>query len=155
MFDKDFTELLSAFAAHRVKYLVIGGYAVSFHAQPRATKDLDLFIGSDPVNAQAVYAALVAFGAPLTGLAPEDFTDPDMFYRMGSPPQMVDILPAINGVDFDSAWSNQVQVVVDEATGLTASFIALPDLIASKLAAGRPQDLADVAALRAATQNEA
>ena len=155
MFDKDFTELLSAFAAHHVKYLIIGGYAVSLHAQPRATKDLDLFIGSDPVNAQAVYAALVAFGAPLTGLAPEDFTDPDMFYRMGSPPQMVDILPAINGVDFDSAWSNQVQVVVDEATGLTASFIALPDLIASKLAAGRPQDLADVAALRSATQNEA
>ena len=64
MFD-DFKELLSVFNAHSGKYLIVGGYAVSFHAQPRATKDLDLFIKADRANAQAVYAALSSFGAPL------------------------------------------------------------------------------------------
>jgi hypothetical protein len=63
MFD-DFKKLLSVFNAHSVKYLVVGGYAVSFHAQPRATKDLDLFLKADPANAKATYAALASFGAP-------------------------------------------------------------------------------------------
>jgi hypothetical protein len=74
MFD-DYKELLSVFNAHNVKYLVVGGHAVSFHAQPRATKDLDLFIQADPVNAKATYAALAAFGAPLTGISVDDFAD--------------------------------------------------------------------------------
>ncbi len=71
----DFKELLSIFNAQRVKYLIVGGYAVAFHAQPRATKDLDLFIRPDADNAKAVYAALAAFGAPLGELTPEDFFD--------------------------------------------------------------------------------
>ena len=62
MFD-DFKELLSIFHAHGVKYLIVGGYAVSFHAQPRATKDIDLLIKPDPENAKAVYAVLSKFGA--------------------------------------------------------------------------------------------
>jgi hypothetical protein len=63
MFD-DFKKLLSVFNAHSVKYLVVGGYAVSFHAQPRATKDLDLFLKADPANAKATYAALASFASP-------------------------------------------------------------------------------------------
>lgn len=77
----DFKELLSIFNARGVKYLILGGYAVSFHAQPRATKDLDLFVRRDAANAHAIYQALAAFGAPLAGLAPEDFLDPDGFFR--------------------------------------------------------------------------
>ena len=73
MFNPDFSELLSVFNGHKVKYLVVGGYAVGFHAQPRATKDLDLLIRPDAENAKAVYAALATFGAPLTGLTPDDF----------------------------------------------------------------------------------
>jgi hypothetical protein len=80
--DSDFKELLSAFNAHRVKYLIVGGYAVSFHAQTRATKDLDIFIERDTENATAVFAALAAFGAPLVGLTPEDFQTSDEFFRM-------------------------------------------------------------------------
>ena len=64
MFD-DFKKFLSVFNDHSVKYLVVGGYAVSFHAQPHATQDLDLFIKADPANAKATYAALTNFGAPL------------------------------------------------------------------------------------------
>ena len=147
MFD-DFKELLSIFNAHSVKYLIVGGYAVSFHSQPRATKDIDLLIKPDAENAKAVYAALANFGAPLEGLTAKDFSDRSKFFRMGREPVMVDLLPEIDGVDFDRAWKNRVEAVIDLATGLRASFISGPDLVAAKLAAGRPQDIADVAALR-------
>ena len=146
MFD-DFKELLSIFNAHSVKYLIVGGYAVSFHAQPRATKDIDLLIKPDAENAKAVYAALARLGAPLEGLTVEDFSDRDKFFRMGHEPVMVDILPEIEGIDFDRAWGKRIESVIDLESGLTAFFISRPDLVAAKLAAGRPQDIADVAAL--------
>ena len=73
---QDFKELLSAFNAGQVRYLIVGGYAVSFHAQPRATKDLDILIGADAENSKAVYAALAKFGAPIEGLSAEDFAEP-------------------------------------------------------------------------------
>src|ERR1700744_2093298 len=99
----DFKELLRSFHARGVKYLVVGGYAVSFHAQPRATKDLDIFLRADPQNAEAAYAALAGFGAPMDQIAVEDLANPAKFVRFGHPPVAVDILPAIDGVDFDSA----------------------------------------------------
>jgi hypothetical protein len=97
----DFKELLSIFNAQKVKYLIVGGYAVSFHAQPRATKDLDLLIKPDADNAKVVFAALAEFGAAVEGLAAEEFIEPDKFFRMGRSPVMVDIVSEISGVDFD------------------------------------------------------
>ena len=99
----DFKDLLSAFHAHGVKYLVIGGYAVSFYTQPRATKDIDIFIKADPANARAALHALTAFGAPVAGLTEEDLADPSHFLRFGREPVAVDILPGVDGVDFDTA----------------------------------------------------
>jgi hypothetical protein len=148
----DFKELLQSFHAHRVKYLIVGGYAVSFHAQPRVTKDLDLFIQTSGENARAVYAALASFGAPLEGIRVEDFADPSKFIRFGRAPVAIDILSSIDGVNFDEAWSRRVEGVIDEATGLVAYFISRDDLIASKLAAGRTRDLADVEEIREAGQ---
>jgi hypothetical protein len=150
----DFKELLSIFNAHGVKYLIVGGYAVSFHAQPRVTKDIDLLIKPDADNAKAVYASLAEFGAPLEGLTPETFRERGKFFRMGREPVAVDILPEIDGVDFDRAWERRVQGVIDMASGLTAHFISGADLMAAKLAAGRPQDMADVAALHKAEESQ-
>ena len=145
MFE-DFRDLLRAFNAHRVRYLIVGGYAVSLHAQPRATKDLDILIGADPENGRAVFAALRQFGAPLEGLEARDLTDVESFFRMGTPPVMVDIMARISGIDFGLAWQRRVEVSIDDA--LTATFISREDLLAAKIAAGRPQDLADAAALQ-------
>src|SRR5271166_4822959 len=100
----DFKELLSVLNAHRVKYLVVGAYAVSIHAQPRATKDLDILVKADAENAKAVFTALAEFGAPLQDLTPADFAEPGQFFRMGRAPVGVDILTAIPGVEFDTAW---------------------------------------------------
>lgn len=148
--NQDYKDLLSAFNAHGVKYLIVGGYAVIFHAQPRFTKDIDIFIKADLANAQAAYTALTAFGAPLQNIRPEDFADRTTFFRFGNEPQSIDILPDIPGADFDAAWERRVEDVIDPVAGLRAFFISRDDLIAAKLAAARPQDLADVDALRKA-----
>jgi hypothetical protein len=132
----------------------VGGFAVIYHSQPRFTKDMDLFIKADHENAKATYAALAQFGTPLQGIRPEHFTDPNSFFRFGREPKGFDILPAIPGVDFDAAWERRVETVVDTATGLKANFISADDLIASKLASGRPQDIADADAIRKATKSQ-
>lgn len=150
MFD-DFKELLSALNKHKVKYLVVGAYAVGYHAQPRATKDLDVLVQPAAKNGEAVYRALRDFGAPnIQNLTPADFTVAGTFYRMGVPPVAIDILSGIKGVAFNAAWKNRVAVILDRETGLTAHFISRDDLIAAKLAAGRPHDLGDVDAIRTA-----
>jgi len=150
---QDYKDLLSAFHAHGVKYLIVGGYAVIFYAQPRFTRDIDFLIKADSVNAQAVYAALADFGAPLQGIRPEDFADRGSFFRFGHDPRGFDLLPDIPGVDFDAAWERRVEGVLDAATGLKAFFISRDDLIAAKLASGRMRDLADVEEIRAAAKS--
>ena len=150
----DFRELSSALNDCNVKYLVVGAYAVAVHAQPRATKDLDLLVKADADNAKAIFAALAKFGAPLQGMSADDFSEPGPFFRMGREPVGVDILTEIPGVEFDPAWERRVEDVVDEASGLRASFISREDLIAAKLAAGRRQDLADVEAIATALKSQ-
>ena len=151
---QDYKDLLSAFHAHGVKYLIVGGYAVIFHAQPRFTKDIDVFIKADAANAQAIYDALSEFGAPVQGVRPEDFADRGNFFRFGRDPRGFDILPDLPGVDFDTAWARRVEGVIDATNGLKAFFISKDDLIATKLASGRPQDLADVSNIQKATGSQ-
>jgi len=137
----DFKELLSLFTAHKVRYLVVGGYAVMKYSEPRFTKDLDLWIAVDRSNAAAVFAALKEFGAPLAGLSEADFQEPGYVYQMGRAPLRVDILMSVEGVDFDQAWRKRVEVGID---GTSIPFIAKDDLIVAKRVAGRPQDLIDL-----------
>jgi hypothetical protein len=150
----DFKELLSVLNAYRVKYLVVGAYAVSVHAQPRATKDLDILILPEAENAKKIYAALAHFGAPLEGLTFADFAERGPFFHMGREPVAVDILTEIPGVEFDAAWEHRVEDVIDAVSGLKANFISREDLMAAKLAAARPQDIADVDALRKAEESQ-
>jgi hypothetical protein len=150
---QDYKDLLSAFHAHGVRYLIVGGYAVIFHAQPRFTNDMDFFIKADAANAQATYAALAEFGAVLEGIRPDEFADRGSFFRFGRDPRGFDILPDLPGVDFEAAWERRVEGLIDEATGLKAFFISKDDLIAAKLASGRPQDVADVSAIQKAGES--
>jgi hypothetical protein len=139
MFSQGFKELLSAFNEHRVKYLIVGGYALAVHAQPRATRDLDLFVQPDSENARAVFAALAQFGAPLESLKPNDLMDRGSFFRMGTAPQMIEIFSQISGVEFDHAWEHRVEIAIDGESGLKAWFISAEDFVANKLAAAGPR----------------
>jgi hypothetical protein len=149
---KDLKELLRAFNDHAVKYLVVGGYAFGVHAEPRATKDLDLFIRSDKENSEAVFRALAQYGAPLAGLSPSDFMD-DTGFQIGQPPARIDLLQHIDGISFDEAWENRIEGLLDGE--IRTLVISRDDLIRNKLASGREQDVLDVKKLRAAAQEGA
>jgi hypothetical protein len=147
MMPKDLKELLRAFNDHAVKYLIVGGYAFGVHAEPRATKDLDIFIRSDGDNSKAVFRALAQYGAPLDGLSPADFLDGTTF-QIGQPPARIDILQRIDGVTFDEAWKNRIEGLIDGEVQIAV--ISRDDLIRNKLACGREQDILDAKKLRAA-----
>jgi len=138
--NSDFSDLLRIFNDHNVRYMVIGGYAVVQYAEPRFTKDLDVLISTDTTNAEAVFNALHEFGAPLSGLTPKDFAEEGFFFQMGVPPVRVDVLMGIPGIQFEECWNRRTETDFD---GLKVIFISKQDLIVSKRAAGRPQDLID------------
>ena len=144
--DENLKQLLSAFNANHVRYVIIGGYAVFVHAQPRMTKDLDVFIESSLENARATYKGLAEFGAPLEMFAVSDFSDGKTIGRFGVPPICCEVIQRIDGVDFESVYENSISVMIDGE--VPARYISAEDLITNKLASGRPQDLADVEAIR-------
>ncbi|HEV2991931.1 MAG TPA: DUF6036 family nucleotidyltransferase [Candidatus Angelobacter sp.] len=151
MMPKDLKELLHAFNDHGVKYLVVGGYAYGVYAEPRATKDLDIFISSDQANSQAVFRALAQFGAPLEGLSPADFMDGSTF-QIGQPSARIGILQHIDGISFEEAWKNRIEGVMDGE--IRVFVISKKDLVQNKLASGREQDILDVKKLRKAVPGD-
>lgn len=136
----NFKDLLLCLERNNCKYLIVGGYAVMKYSEPRFTKDLDILIALSDQNSKAVYTALKEFGAPLTDLTPADFSKKGYFYKMGNAPLRVDILMSIPGIDFEEAWKNKVTEIIQD---VAMHFISKKDLIQSKKASGRPQDLID------------
>lgn len=145
MLNPDFREVLSEFAAERVEFVVVGAFALAAHGLPRAT-DIDLWVRPDQENAQRVWRALARFGAPVTEITPDDFAVPEMVVQIGVPPSRIDVLTSIDGVGFAEAWEERASIFVD---GVEIPVIGREHLIRNKTAAGRPQDLADLARLRA------
>jgi hypothetical protein len=150
--NQDFRELLSILNDEKVKYLIVGGYAVIRHAEPRYTKDLDIWVSPDRENAERVFRALKKFGAPLTDLSPQDFTEKGFFYTMGMAPSRVDILFDLKGLEFEKCYERRIE---SDLGGLVVNIIAADDLIVNKESVGRYQDLADVEKLRIAQERRA
>jgi hypothetical protein len=141
----DFLDLLRALLGADVRFLVVGAYAVGVHGRPRATKDLDVWVEASSENAPKVINGLVEFGAPLMGLTEADLQSPGVGLQIGVEPGRIDVLTSVSGVRFEDAWSRKVQA--NFAEGVRCNVIGLEELLQNKRAAGRPQDLADVAAL--------
>lgn len=139
--NPDFSDLLRNLSDARARYIVVGAYAVIYHAEPRYTKDLDIWIEPTPENATRVWQALIAFGAPLRSLRPADLLSPDAVLQIGVEPNRIDILSAVDGLTFDEAWKNRVRT---SYAGVPLFVLGRADLIRAKKAAGRPQDLLDV-----------
>ena len=138
---KDFRELLESLNAKHVRYLLVGGYAVTHYGHSRATNDIDLFIADDQTNAENMVAALEDFGFGVGELTSELFTKKDSLIVMGVEPMAVDILNYLSGIDFEKAYSRKL--VIDDA-GLKVNVISYDDLIVNKRTVGRYKDLADV-----------
>ena len=141
MLNPDYRDILSIFNEERVEYLVIGAYALAAHGLPRATGDIDLWIKRDERNAGRVWRSIVKFGAPLSNLKESDFSSPGMVYQIGVAPNRIDILTSIDGVEFNDAWRQRVEINIED---VLVFVISKAHLIANKKTVGRPQDLADV-----------
>jgi hypothetical protein len=137
----DFKEFLKLFNAHRVEYLVVGGYAVGVHGYPRATVDLDVWVRSSPDNAARIVAALHAFGFAATAPDPSLFLSDRTIVRFGVPPFRIELMTSIDGVMFDACAQRALVMEID---GTSVPFISLEDLRANKRAAGRHKDLNDL-----------
>jgi len=149
--NQDFRDLLRVFNEEKVKYLIVGGYALIKHSEPRYTKDLDIWVSPEEENALRVFRALVNYGAPVESMSAADFMREGYFFTMGLAPNRIDILFDLKGLTFEGAWRRRVCDVVGD---VEICFLSRVDLIINKEAVGRKQDLADVEKLRIADIRE-
>ncbi len=145
MLNSDYKDMLQSFIDHKVHFLVVGAYAMGVHGYPRATGDIDIWVKSSPDNAKGVYQALADFGAPLHDIEENTFCQEGIVFQIGVAPRRIDILTAIDGVQFDQAYANCTTTVID---GLQIPVLSKEDLIKNKQSTGRPKDQADIDSLR-------
>lgn len=143
---EDFRDLVTELVRARARFLIVGAHALAVYGIPRATVDLDIWIDPAPPNASKIWAALIAFGAPLDALRvnESDFSRADMVVQLGLPPYRIDLLTGVTGLTFDEAWEEHVEASFE---GVLAPFIGRAALIRNKRATGRTKDLADLESL--------
>ncbi|MDR0646120.1 MAG: nucleotidyltransferase [Elusimicrobiota bacterium] len=141
MLNNDYKDMLSALREEKVKFLLVGAYAMAAQGYPRATMDIDIWIIASAENISAVMKALKRFGAPMHNISAEDFKSDDFVFQIGVAPRRIDILTSIDGLDFVTAFKNSCVVEVD---GIAVNVLSKEDLIINKRASGRTKDLADV-----------
>ena len=142
--NQDFVDLLRAFAAHDVRFLIVGAYALALHGRPRATGDLDVWIDATPENARRVMRALVVFGAPTSQIQEADFSRPGIVYQLGVVPGRIDVLTELTGLSFQEAWPGRIRHPFGD---VEADFIGLEAFLKNKRATGRAKDLGDIEGL--------
>jgi hypothetical protein len=142
--NPDFVVLLRELSAAEARFLVVGAFAVSFHARPRATGTLDIWIEPTAANAAKAIRALTKFGAPMTDIRPAALVKPRMVYQIGVLPRRIDLLTSLTALVFEEAWASRVPGRIG---GVEVPFIGRDALMRNKRAVGRPQDLADLESL--------
>lgn len=143
--NPDFRDLLLALSEAGARFLVVGAYAVSFHSEPRATADLDIWVDATAENAARVYRALAAFGAPLADISETDLATPDIVIQLGVAPRRIDLLTSITAVAFEEAWPARVEATYG---GVRFPVIGSEALMKNKKALDRPKDRLDLELLR-------
>jgi hypothetical protein len=139
--NPDFREFIALLNSREVRYLIVGGYAVAFHGYPRYTKDIDIWIDAERENAEKLLQAVNDFGFGTVGLKAEDFLISGYVIQLGYPPNRIDLLTSIKGVDFATCYASRIEIEIE---GTTICLIDVENLKKNKRATGRLQDLADV-----------
>lgn len=144
--SQDLREFIELLNSHKVEFLIVSAHALAFHGLPRYTKDVGFFIATTPPNAESSAKVIQEFGFGATGLSAADFLTPDSVIQLGLEPNRIDLLTGLSGIDWEEAWSTRDSGTLDE---VPVSFLSKESYSKNKLASGRPQDVADVARLRA------
>lgn len=139
--SKDFEELFGLLNQNNVKYLLVGGYAFAIHAEPRYTKDIDIFYKADRKNVRNLQKAINDFGFSSLNISMDDYLNPGRVIQLGMAPYRIDLMNEIDGVSYDNAWKNRIQSKYGDQT---IHVICKEDLIKNKKATGRERDLLDV-----------
>lgn len=145
MLNEDFKDILSCLLEENVEFLLIGAYALAAHGYPRATKDIDIWVKAGEENAPRIMKALSRFGAPMSQIDSHDFLTEGAVFQIGIAPRRIDITTRIDGVRFEDAYPERMQVEIE---GLRIPVISRRRLIENKEASGRPQDLVDAKTLK-------
>lgn len=147
----DLREFIVLLNSHGVEYLVVGGHAVAYHGHPRFTGDIDFLIRAAQSNAQRVLNVLHAFGFGDLGITEGDLVGPGRIIQLGHPPNRIDVLTSISGVDFESAWQSRVETLIGDQP---VNLLGWEDLLRNKRASGRQKDLADLEKLLAVAKRK-
>jgi len=139
--EKDYEELLELFNKNRVRYCIVGAYAVGFHGLPRYTKDIDILVEPSLENSLRVVKSLDEFGFKNTGLAKDDFAEEGRIVQLGVEPVRIDIITSIGGCSFKEIWKNRKTF---QYGSQRVFFIGIKELIKAKKASGRSQDKVDL-----------
>jgi predicted nucleotidyltransferase len=139
--EKDYKEFLQLLAAKKAKYLIVGGFAFSFYAEPRYTKDIDILVEATEENGARIVAAIAEFWGTKPEVDPADFLQSDLIVQLGFEPVRIDIITACAGIKFELAWKNRTRATYGD---IEVFFISLEDLILNKKAVGRDRDRLDV-----------
>ncbi len=151
MLNEDYKEMLHALSDEKVKFLLVGAYALAAHGYPRATMDIDLWVMPSPENADAVLRALRRFGASLHNLTKEDLQKDGIIFQIGVAPRRIDIITTASGLQFEPAYRNSLPINI---AGIEVRIPSIDDLITNKRATGRTKDLADAEALESLSNHE-
>jgi hypothetical protein len=136
--------MLHALSEEKVKFILVGAYALAAHGYPRATMDIDIWIMPSPENADAVLRALSRFGAPSYNLTREDLLKDGTVFQIGIAPRRIDIITTASGLQFETAYQNSIPITIE---GIEVRIPSIDDLILNKRAIGRTKDLADAEVL--------
>jgi hypothetical protein len=141
---KDSKEFIGLLNSRNVDYVIAGAWALGFHGRPRFTGDIDIVVRPAAANILALIEVLKDFGFAGLGLSSADFSSPARVVQLGVAPARIDILTSLTGLSFDEIWAGRV---AGELDGIPVSFLGRSELVRNKRATGRPQDVADLAAL--------
>ena len=140
MLNKDYKEMLQILLNNKVRFLVVGAYAMGAYGYPRATGDIDIWVEASPENSEKIHQSLSEFGAPLSEVTKTTFCEEGIVFQIGVAPRRIDIITKIDGVDFNKAYSDKQKIEIE---GIKIPFLSKEDLIKNKESTGREKDQLD------------
>ena len=139
--EKDYEEFLKLLNKHKVKYCIVGAYAVALYGYPRYTKDIDILIEPTQKNSKKILNALREFGFNSLKLKINDFTKKGNIIQLGYEPVRIDIITSISGYNFSQIWKNKKSTLYGKTK---VYFIGKKELVRSKKITDREIDKIDL-----------